>query len=148
MLRMKIYMCVFWVCVFIYIHPHIYVYTHIYIFIYTHTHIYIHITTYDSPGGSDGKESFCNVGNPGSIPGSGRSPGEGNGNPLQYSCLENFMGRGAWRTTVHGVSKSQTQLSDQDFHFHVYTQSRVYVYLFKNESQRNTPMSSLRSGAW
>ena len=45
------------------------------------------------PGGSDGKESACNVGDPGLIPGSGRSPGEGNGNPLQYSCLENFMDR-------------------------------------------------------
>ena len=48
------------------------------------------------PGVSDGKVSACNVGDPGSIPGSGRSPGEGNGNPLQYSCLENFMDRGAW----------------------------------------------------
>ena len=48
------------------------------------------------PGGSDGKASACNVGDPGSIPGSGRSPGEGNGNPLQYSCLENSMDRGAW----------------------------------------------------
>ena len=58
------------------------------------------------------KASACNVGDPGSIPGSGRSPGEGNGNPLQYSCLENPMDRGAWRTTVHGVSKSRTQLSN------------------------------------
>ena len=48
------------------------------------------------PGGSDGKESTCNMGDLGSIPGSGRSPGEGNGNPLQYSCLENLMERGAW----------------------------------------------------
>ena len=48
------------------------------------------------PGGSDGKESACNAGDPGSIPGSGRSLGEGNGNPLQYSCLENPMDRGAW----------------------------------------------------
>ena len=48
----------------------------------------------------------------GSVPGSGRSPGKGNGNPLQYSCLENPMDRGAWRATVHGVAKSQTQLSD------------------------------------
>ena len=58
------------------------------------------------PGGSDGKQSACNAGDPGSIPGSGKSPGEGNGNPLQYSCLENPMGRGAWRATVHGVSES------------------------------------------
>ena len=53
----------------------------------------------------------------GSIPGSGRSPGVGNGNPLQYSCLENSMDRGAWRATVQGVAKSQTQLSDFHFHF-------------------------------
>ena len=57
---------------------------------------------------SDGTESACNAGGPGLIPGLGRSPGEGNGNPLQYSCLENSMDRGAWRATVHGVTKSQT----------------------------------------
>ena len=50
-------------------------------------------------GGSDGEESACNAGNPGSIPGLGRSPGEGHGNPLQYSCLENSMDRGAWQAT-------------------------------------------------
>ena len=55
--------------------------------------------------GLDNKESACWAGDPGSIPGSGRSPGEGNGNPLQYSCLENSMDRGAWRATVHGVAK-------------------------------------------
>ena len=54
----------------------------------------------------------ANTGDAGSIPGSGRSPGEGNGNPLQYSYLENPMDRGAWQATVHGVSKSRTQLSD------------------------------------
>ena len=64
------------------------------------------------PGGSDGKESACNAGNLGSIPGMGRSPGEGYGYPLQYSCLENPMDRGDWWATVHGVAKSQTQLSD------------------------------------
>ena len=58
------------------------------------------------PGGSDGKEPACNVGDPGSIPGSGRSPGEGNGNKLQYSCLENPMDRESWWATVHGVAKS------------------------------------------
>ena len=68
--------------------------------------------SFDFPGGSDGKVSACNVGDPGSIPGSGRSSGEGNGNPLQYSCLENPMYRGAWETTVHGVAKSWTRLSD------------------------------------
>ena len=64
------------------------------------------------PGGSDGKESACNTGDPGSIPGSGRSPGEGNGNPLQYSCLENFMDRGAWWAILNGVAKSGTQQSN------------------------------------
>ena len=63
-------------------------------------------------GGSVGKESACNVGDLGSIPGLGRSPGEGNVYPLQYSCLENSMDRGAWQATVHGVTKSQAQLSD------------------------------------
>ena len=57
-------------------------------------------------------ESAYNAGDSGSIPGSGRSPGEGNGNPLQYSCLENSIDRGTWWATVHGVTKSQTQLSD------------------------------------
>ena len=64
------------------------------------------------PAGSEGEESPCNVGDPGSIPGSGRSPGEGSGNPLQYSCLENSMDRGVWQATVHGVTNSWTRLSD------------------------------------
>ena len=65
----------------------------------------------DFPGGSDGKASASSAGDLGSIPGSGRSPGERNGNPLQYSCLENPMDRGAGEATVHGVAKSRTQLS-------------------------------------
>ena len=65
------------------------------------------------PGGPDSKESACNAGDPaGSIPGLGRSPGGGHGNPLQYSCLENSMDRGAWWAMVHGVSKTETQLRD------------------------------------
>ena len=64
------------------------------------------------PGGSVGKESAWNAGDPGSIPDTGRSPGEGNGYPLQYSCLENSTDRGAWWATVHGVAKSPTQLSN------------------------------------
>ena len=59
-------------------------------------------------GGSDGKASVYNVGDPGAIPGSGRTPGEGNGNPLQYSCLGNPMDRGAWQATVHGIPESDT----------------------------------------
>ena len=69
-------------------------------------------------GGSDSKVSACNVGDLGSIPGWGSSPGEGNGNPLQYSCLENSTDGGAWWATVHGVAKSQTPLSDFIFTFH------------------------------
>ena len=60
------------------------------------------------------------MGDPGTIPGLGRSPGEGNGNPLQYSCLENPMDGGAWWATVHGVAKSGTQLSDFTFTFYLY----------------------------
>ena len=67
---------------------------------------------YGFPGGSDGKESGSSAGDPGSIVGLGRSSREGNGSPLQYSCLENFMDTGACQATVHGVAKSQTQPSD------------------------------------
>ena len=66
----------------------------------------------DFSGGSDSKVSAYSAGDPGSIPGLGRSPGEGNGNPLQYSCLENLMDGGAWQATAHGVAKSRTWLSD------------------------------------
>ena len=64
------------------------------------------------PNGSVGKESACNAGEPGSVPGLRRSPEEGNGNPLQYSCLEKTMDRGAWQATAHGVTKSQTRPRD------------------------------------
>ena len=66
------------------------------------------------PGDSDGKESACSAGDPGSNPGLGKSPGEGNGNPLQYSCLEKPMARGTWWATL---TKSQTGLSDFTFTF-------------------------------
>ena len=65
-----------------------------------------------SPGGSDSKESACSTGDQGLIPGLGRFPGEGNSNPLQYSCLENPRGWGPWQATIHGVAKSQTWLSE------------------------------------
>ena len=68
------------------------------------------------PKWHSGKESAYSVGHQSLIPGSGRSPGEGNGNPLQYPRLENPMDRGAWWATVHGVAKSQTQLSDLRTH--------------------------------
>ena len=72
----------------------------------------MHIKHLGFPSGSDGKEYACNAGDLGSVPGLGRSPGEGNGNPLQYSCLENSMDRGAWQATVHWVAKSRTRLSN------------------------------------
>ena len=71
------------------------------------------------PGGSEVKASARNAGDLGSIPGSGRSPGEGNGNPLQFFRLENPMDGGAWRATVHGVIKSRTRLRDFTFTFHI-----------------------------
>ena len=67
------------------------------------------------PCGSDGKESACNAGDLGSVPGLGRSPGEGKGYPLQYSCLVNPMDGGAWWAAVHGVAKSRARLSDFTF---------------------------------
>ena len=67
-----------------------------------------------------------NVRNVGSIPGSGRSPGEGNGNPLQYSCLENLMDRGAWWATVHRVAKSQTQLKRLSMHMHTLSAQKLH----------------------
>ena len=75
------------------------------LFLHFNHNIWIHLSfSVGFPGGSEVKA--CNVGDPGLIPGSGRSPGEGNGNPFHYSCLENPMDGGAWWTTVHGVAKS------------------------------------------
>ena len=68
---------------------------------------------WDFPGGSDSKASVYNVGDLGSIPGSGRPPGEGNGNPLQYSCLGNPMDRGPWWATVHGVERVRHDLATE-----------------------------------
>ena len=71
------------------------------------------------PGGSDSKDSACNAGDPGSIPGSGRSPEKGYGYPLEDSCLENSADRGTWRATDHRVTESQSRLSNQHLHFSV-----------------------------
>ena len=90
------------------------------------------------PGGSDGKESVCNIGDLGSIPGSGRSPGEGNGYPLQCSCLENSMHRGAWRTTVHGVTESDATewLTFSLSHFLIIPMTREHLSLqWKGEAK-------------
>ena len=73
------------------------------VYLYIYIHIYLGF-----PGGSDGKESAWYAGDLGSIPGSGRSSGEENGNPLQYSYLENSVDRGAWQATICGITKSQT----------------------------------------
>ena len=82
--------------------------------IYTHTQVLLFLSVWymGFPGGLDGKESTCNVRDLGLIPGSGWSPEGGHGNPLQYSCLENPMDRGAWWAAVHGVTKSCTWLRD------------------------------------
>ena len=81
----------------------------IYLYIYIHRDRYFY---FGFPGGSEGKESAVNKGDPGSIPNSGQSPGEGNDNPLQFSCLGNPLDREAWWTEVHRVIKSRTQLSN------------------------------------
>ena len=78
-------------------------------------YIHFHATDGIFPGGSDGKASAYNAGDLGLIPGMGRFPGEGNGKPLQNSCLENPMDRGAWQATVHEVAKSRTRLSNFTF---------------------------------
>ena len=79
-------------------------------------------------GGSGGKESACNVGGPGLILASGRTTGEGNGNPLQYSCLENSMDRGAWRATVHGVPESRIWLRNWNFTSLLASVEREYIF--------------------
>ena len=99
------------------------------------------------PGGSDGKASACNAGDPGSIPGLGRSPGEGNGNPLQYSCLENSMDGRAWEAKVHGVAKSWTRLSDFTFTFRCYdTNEFIYRTQTGNRLQKQTRLPTGKHG--
>ena len=82
------------------------------------------------PGGTEVKATACSVGDLGSIPGSGRFPGEGNGYPLQYSCLENPMDRGAWWASVHRVAKSWTRLSDLTFSFTIEIKFIVFFFNF------------------
>ena len=83
------------------------------------------------PHSSVGKESACNVGDPGLIPGSGRSPGEGNGNPLRYSCLENSMDRGAWRATVHGVTIVGHDLATKPPPQPLFFEMHFFIQVFK-----------------
>ena len=91
------------------------------------------------PGGSDSKDSACSAGDPGSIPGSGRSPGEGNGYPLLYSCLENSKDRGAWWAVVHGVVKSWIWLTHPHFQRSGYMKwnTKYYTMDFLNCIERN-----------
>ena len=101
------------------------------------------------PGGSDSKESACNVGDPGLIPGLGRSSGEGNGEPVQYSCLENSMDRAGWWTSVHGIANRQTQLKwlavslAYILHIYVYT-LYTYICIYVSESLCCTPGTTLK----
>ena len=107
---------------YIYIHIHIHIYVYIYIYTFKKSFVYIHIHTWASqvalvvqfPPATEG-----DIRDAGSIPGSGRSPGGGHGNPFQYSCLENLMGRGVWQNIAHRVTKSWLSM-----HAHIH----VYVY--------------------
>ena len=95
------------------------------------------IFTLGFPGGSEVKASACNEGNPGLIPGLGKSPGEGNGNPLQYSCLGNPMDEGAWWPTVHRIAKSWTRLSDFTIFIQVpFTLTEYNVFTEQKQTHR------------
>ena len=123
------------VCVCIYVYIYIYIYIYIYTGVYVRfAHIWMHMYIYICMYGASlvahrVKNPSANAGDVGSIPGSGRSPGEGNDYPLHYSCLENSMDIGAWRATVHGVSKSQTRLYDSAC-MQVYIYAHTYECLF------------------
>ena len=80
------------------------------------------------PGDANGKESVCITGDPSSIPGLGRSPEVGNGNPFHYSCLKNSMDRGAWQAPVHGVAESQTWLSNPYVYINTLIYFCIYIY--------------------
>ena len=94
------------------------------------------IYIYGFPGDSVVKNLSANAEGPGLIPGLGRSPGEGNDNPLQYSCLENPMDRGAWRATVHGVTKVWTQLSMHFLYTYTYFVA-IYCHIFAFNRSKN-----------
>ena len=87
------------------------------------------------PGSWDSKESACNASDLGSTPGLGRSPGDGNGNPLRYPCLENTMDRGSWQTTVHGVTKGQIHLNEW---------GKPYLCLFQNSTSLDVLLNNIK----
>ena len=99
--------------------------------VHTDVKLFLLYTWRGFPGSSNSKESACNEENQCLLPALGGSPGEGNGNPLQYSCLENPMDRGTWWTTVRWVTKSQTQLSD--FYFHTWSLYNVTYQFYLNK---------------
>ena len=99
---------------------------------------HFHLFYWGFPGGSEGKASAYIAGDLGSIPGLGRSPGEGNGYPLQYSGLENSMDRRAWRATVHRVSKNQTRLSNFHFPLSLFTPQPLKLKKLKLNSSMKT----------
>ena len=101
---------------------------------HTHTHTHVCLCIYKWVFQVDLvlKNLSVNVGDvkeAGLIPELGRSPGEGNGNPLQYSCLENPMDRGTWRAAVHGISQSQTRLKQLSMHSYMYIFTKIFVYI-------------------
>ena len=95
------------------------------------------------PGGSGSEESTCNMGDLASVPGWGRAPGEGNGNPLKYSCLETSLDRGAWRATVYGVAKSWTGLTDLPFHFQEEYKLIIMIMMMILFTEYQNPMQDI-----
>ena len=110
---------------------------------WTYSNRYQELLRWYSLFDTDGKESACSAGDLGMIPGSGRPPGEGNGYPLQYSCLENSMERGAWWATVHRVAKSWTRLSywATYTHTHTHTHPQTHKEICRNRGRSSSEIT-------
>ena len=107
---------------------------------HTHSDYFMFTIYYNGfPGGSDSKESACNAGDPGSIPGLGRSPGEGTGNPLQYSCLQNPLDRGGWRATVHWLQRVRQDWVINTYCVSVQLLSHVWLFATQMDDHRPKP---------